>query len=69
MDTDKSELARGDINKPVKGDGWFVTFTVLDFSGALHSSHLRRLGAAVAKVWKLILRGVTDRSKSRVLGM
>jgi hypothetical protein len=69
MDSDKSELARADIKKPVKGEGWFVTFTVLDFSGVLHSSHLRRLGAAVARMWKLTLRGVTDRSKSRVLGM
>jgi hypothetical protein len=69
MDTDRSELARGDIKEPVKGEDWFVTFTVLDFSGALHSSHLRRLGAAVAQMWMLTLRGVTDRSKSRVLGM
>jgi hypothetical protein len=56
-------------NTPARGEGWFATFTVLDFSGALHASQLRRVGEALAMAWKLFLRGVSDRSKSRALGV
>jgi len=69
MNDDTSKPARGDMKKPVKDEGWFATFTVLDVSGALHASQLRRLGDAITKAWKLILRGVSDRSKSRVVGV
>lgn len=70
----RSELpmgpARGDIQKPVKkSDGWFATFTLLDFSGAIGSLQLRRLGAMISKLWQLTLRSACDRSKSRVVGV
>jgi hypothetical protein len=60
---------RGDIQKPEKSEGWLATFTLLDFSGAIGSSQLRRLRAMIAKVWRLTLRSVFDRSKSRVVGV
>jgi hypothetical protein len=59
---------QGDSRKPVRGEGWFATFTFLDVSGAFHSRQVRRLGAAIAKAWKMMLRAVSDRSKSRVMG-
>jgi hypothetical protein len=60
---------RGDIQKPENSEHWFATFTLLDFSGAIGSSQLRRLSAMIAKVWRLILRSVSDRSKSRGVGV
>jgi hypothetical protein len=69
----KSEAPIGsvssDTQKPVKRDGWFATFTLLDFSGAISSTQLRRLAAPIARLWQLTLRSVSDRSKSRVLGV
>ena len=61
--------APGDAKKPMQTDGWFATFTVLDVSGAISASQLRRLAATISKLWQLTLRGVSDRSKSRVVGM
>ena len=60
---------RGDIQKPVKSEGWFATFTLLDFSGAIDSSQLRRVCRMISKVWQLTVRSVSDRSKSRVVGV
>ena len=61
--------APSDTQKPVKREGWFATFTLLDFSGAVGSSQLRRLAVTIAKLWQLTLRSVSDRSKSRVVGV
>ena len=61
--------APSDTQKPVKREGWFATFTVLDFSGAIGSSQLRRVAARIAKLWQLTLHSVSDRSKSRVVGV
>jgi hypothetical protein len=58
-----------DTQKPVQTEGWFATFTFLDFSGAIGASQLRRLAATISKLWQLALRSVSDRSKSRVVGM
>ena len=69
----KSEASIGpapsDPQKQVKGEQWFATFTLLDFSGAISSSQLLRVAATIAKLWQLTLRGVSDRSKSRVVGV
>jgi hypothetical protein len=54
--------------KPVSGEAWFAAFTFLDVSGAFHSRQLRRLGAAIARAWKMTLRAVASRSTSRVMG-
>lgn len=61
--------ARGDVRKPEERARWFATFTILDVSGAIDSSQLRRLRAAIAKLGRLTWRSVTDRSKSRVVGV
>ena len=61
--------APSDTQKPVQTDGWFATFTLLDFSGAMGASQLRRLAATISKLWQLTLRRVSNRSKSRVAGM
>ena len=61
--------APSDTQKPVNREGWFTTFTLLDFSGAIGSSQLRRAAATIAKLWQLTLRSVSDRSKSRVVGV
>ena len=61
--------APSDTQKPVQTDDWFATFTLLDFSGATGASQLRRVAATISKLWQLTLRSVSDRSKSRVVGM
>ena len=55
--------------KPVKREGWFATFTLLDLSGAVGSSQLRRVAVMIAKLWQLTLGSASDRSKARVLGV
>jgi hypothetical protein len=60
------ERASGDTQER---ESWFATFTFLDCSGAIGSSQLRRVSATLAKVWRLTLRSVSDRSKARVLGV
>jgi glycyl-tRNA synthetase alpha subunit len=35
---------------------WFATFTLLDASGAISSSQWQRLVAAVAQLWRRIVR-------------
>jgi hypothetical protein len=69
MRADTPEPASGDVRRPAKEEGWFATFTFLDVTGSLHSSHVRRLGAAVIEAWKWTLRAVSDQSKSRVVGV
>ena len=66
---DSSGPAPSDIEKRTKRDDWFATFTLLDLSGAIGSSQLRRVAARIAKLWHLTLGSVTDRSKSRVMGV
>ena len=61
-----TEPALGDTQEAVKSEGWFATFTLLDFSGAIGYSQLRRLTATISKLWQLALRSISDRSKSRV---
>jgi hypothetical protein len=69
----KSEATIGpapsETQKSVKREGWFATFTFLDLTGAIASSQLRRVATTIAKLWQLTLRSVTDRSKSRVVGV
>jgi len=62
-------LSRSDTRKPQKRDHWFATFTLLDCSGAIGSSQLRRIAATIARLWRLTLRGVSDQSKSRLVGV
>ena len=61
--------APSDTQRPVRREGWFATFTLLDFTGAIGSSQLRRLAATIAKLWQVTVRSVSDRSKSRVVGV
>ena len=61
--------AHGDVLKPEERERWFATFTILDVSGAMDSSQLRRLRAAIATLWRLTWRRVSDRSKSLVVGV
>lgn len=56
-------------NHQVGNVGWFATFTFLDLNGAMASSQLRRLAATTARVWRLVLRNVSDWSKPRVVGV
>jgi hypothetical protein len=69
----KSEPSMGqqrrDVRTPVKSEGWFATFTLLDVGGAIGSSQLRRLCTMFAKAWQVTVRSVSDRSKSRAIGV
>lgn len=61
--------AGDDVRKLVNGNRWMATFTFLDVSGAVGSSPVRRLGTVFMNMWKLMVHGISDRSKSRVVGV
>jgi hypothetical protein len=69
MNHKSTERPGDNAQKPVKREGWFATFTFLDVTGAIGSSHVRRLGAVITRMWKLMLQSISDRSKSRVVGV
>jgi hypothetical protein len=63
------EQSRGDVKSSDKSEGWFATFTILDFSGAIGSSVVRRLIATISKMWRLMVRSASDGSKARLVGV
>lgn len=69
MKSSPSKPAPREILKPKSSEGWFATFTILDVSGAIGSSQLRRWSSTVSKAWRATLRSLSDRSKSRAVGV
>ena len=63
------ERAGDDAQSLAKRTEWFATFTLLDLSGAIGSPQVRRVGAAIMRILKLIGQSTSDRSKSRVFGV
>jgi hypothetical protein len=61
MDSDDSPRRRSADTNERKDGGWFATFSILDLSGAVSSSDLRRLVAMVSKLWCGTIGRLTDR--------
>jgi hypothetical protein len=46
---------RGHVGRPTRDESWYATFSFLDVGGAVSASQLRRLAAAVSRIWRLTI--------------
>ncbi len=69
MKSAPSKPPRHEVPGQKPREGWFATFTFLDVSGAIGSSQLPRWGSMISRAWRAIVRGLTNRSKARTVGV
>lgn len=60
---------KADRNGKTAGErqGWYATFSLLDARGAISSSELQALFAAIARLWRSTIGRLADRLRPRVV--